>query len=623
MSRDPDRKPMKALAPWWRQRVRTVAIAMSAALIVAGCASSPWQAPPPPDAAGNFVPLTLPVIALGDTQEHESTGFPMLDNDSAVDSYVEVAQRPPEAPLFSRRILEWVVESHPAEPVLHLGDLLDMSCRSELRRMMQLEASLGRPGAILPGNHDGLLFGVFNIDATNLFGDAEAQRWNMGCRSPIREGVATLEDARGQAVTKPDFIRAYLDLVGRRLAPENRPAIGNAGSAGRVSWRNPAPASFVEAIEARLESGRFYSSSFIAQKIALPAAPGATRRVKVIGLDTNQLLTIVGVLDTLRRTSPGDIGSVDADQVAAITPWIDEAIRAGDLVVFAGHHNWGQLAPLSRLQLAVLMQRLDHPLVYLSAHTHRGFWAQHSLAGRPLLELNVSSLSDWPIAYRRVSLHYDAQANRIKLVGELLPAADGPARSDADLLLGWTRATCARAGVPVAGLAGEEIAAVRRQKAARGSLWEWLHAQFGPGCESCQRVLFDHAHAYQDQLLATIAQLDRDLGPDTARLHEVELPAACAGRKVGDCATELAQRHAVSLPEHIAGFREKARVVDRVNLHLDDLRDARAKAYMACRAVLGAKTDYDDTPEESTPGRSEAFRTAQDFFRSEATVGMH
>jgi len=605
-----------------RPQAALVACLLSLGAALGGCASAGRQNTPPPDQAGNFVALTLPVVALGDTQEHESTGFPMLDNDSAVDSYVEVAQRPPEAPLFSRRILEWVVESHPAEPVLHLGDLLDMSCRSELRRMTRLEASLAQPSAFLPGNHDGLFFGIFNFAVDDLAGDEGARRWNMGCRSPVREGVATLEEARGQAVTKPDYIRAYLALLAARLPPGQGPEMPDLRHRGTVSWRNPVADSFIEAVAARIEDGRFYSSSFIAQKIALPPAPGAPRRVKVIGLDTNQVFTLVGAFDALRRASPGDIGSVDADQVDAVAPWIEESVRAGDLVVFAGHHNWGQLEPLTRLRLAALMGPLEHPLVYLSAHTHRGFWAQHSLAGRPLLELNVSSLSDWPVAYRRVSLHYDAQANRIKLVGELLPAADGPVRSDADLLLAWTRATCARTGVPVAALAAEEIAAVRQQKGARGSLWEWMQAQFGASCESCQRVLFDHAHAYQDQLLATIVQLERDLGPGEARLDQVDLPAACERQPVAQCADALMQGQAAALPAYVALFRDKARLVDRVNRHLDDLPHARAKAYMACRAVLGAKTDFDDTPEENTPGRAEAFRRAQDFFRSEATVGM-
>jgi len=596
---------------------------LTAALALAGgCAAPQSQPTPPPDPAGSFVSLTTPVIALGDSQEHESTGFPMLDNDAAVDAYVEVAQRPPEAPLFSRRILEWVIESHPFEPVIHMGDLLDMSCRSELQRMSRLALAMEQPHVLLPGNHDGLLFGIFNYDVSNLVGDYDARRWNMGCRAPIREGVATLDDARGQAVTKRDFINAYLDSAASKLSYGHGLVPPRGTGPGKVSWRNRAAHAFLEAIEARVSDGRAYSASFLAQKIGLPAAPGAPRRVKMIGLDTNQLLTLVGAFDVLRRTSPGDIGSVDADQVAAIAPWIAESVNAGDIVVFAGHHNWLQLSPISRYRLASLMDRLDHPLVYLSAHTHRGFWAMHRVGGRPLLELNVSSLSDWPLAYRRVSFQFDARANRLKVVGELLPKLDGSPQSDTELLLAWTRSTCAKAGVPVATLTAEEIASVRAQKAARGALWEWLAAHFGESCESCMRLLYDHAHSYQEQLLATIAQMEADIGAEDARLQVVEMPPYCGGQGVTACAATLRQRSAESLPDHIAGFRQKARLVDRVNEHLDNLTHPRAKAYMACRAVIGAKTDFDETPEADTPGRGEDVRRAQDFFRVEATVGM-
>jgi hypothetical protein len=596
------------------------ALLAATGMLVAGCAVTAPNSPPPPDPPGTFVALTAPIVALGDTQEHESTGFPLVDDDSAVDSYVEVAQRPPEAPLFSRRILEWVVENHAEEPVLHLGDVLDMSCRSELRRAQKLALAMRQPGAILPGNHDGLLFGIFNYDVRDLVGSEEARRWNMGCRTPIEEGVATVEQARGQAVTKRDFITAYLELLAAKFPPGFALVPPRGEGRRSLSWRAPAPA-FVEAIEARLADDGLYSGSFLAQQLALPAAPGAPRKVKVIGLDTNQVLTLVGALDTLQRKSPGDMGSVDADQVAAITPWVEEAVRSGDIVVFAGHHNWSQLGLPGRLLLGGLMRRLDHPLVYLSAHTHRGFWAEHDLGGRPLLELNVSSLSDWPIAYRRVSFHHDAQANRLKVVAALMPSDGEPPRSDADLLMAWTRQTCAKAGVQVAALAGEEIAAVRRQKGSRGTLWEWLWAHFDRSCEGCLRILFDHAHQYQDQLLSTIAQMEADIGSE-AGLSEVRTPSHCEGRGVTECAAGLQRREAGDLPAHIANFRDKARLVDRVNEHLDDLSGPHAKAYMTCRAVIGAKTDFDETPEEQTPGRSEEFRRAASFFRTEATVGM-
>ena len=77
---------------------------------------------------------------------------------------VEVAQRPPEQPLFGRRILEWVIENNPTEPLIHLGDVLDMSCESELIRIEKIVASARQAHVILPGNHDGLMFGIFNYN---------------------------------------------------------------------------------------------------------------------------------------------------------------------------------------------------------------------------------------------------------------------------------------------------------------------------------------------------------------------------------------------------------------------------------------------------------------------------
>ena len=88
---------------------RTRFLGTAAALALAGCASFTPQAGPGPEPGGNYVTLTTPIIAVGDTQEHLPTGYPLLDNDSAVDAYVEVTQRPPEQPLFGRRILEWAL----------------------------------------------------------------------------------------------------------------------------------------------------------------------------------------------------------------------------------------------------------------------------------------------------------------------------------------------------------------------------------------------------------------------------------------------------------------------------------------------------------------------------------
>jgi hypothetical protein len=193
--------------------------------------------------------------------------------------------------------------------------------------------------------------------------------------------------------------------------------------------------------------------------------------VILIGLDTNQAGPLVSTWDTLMGRSPGSTGHIHPDQITAIAHWVDEAVARGDMVIFAGHHNWRALGLPSRIMLRALMNRLDHPLVYLSAHTHRGFWAEHrTLAHRPLLEMNVSSLSDWPLAYRRISFAYDDKARRLRVKADLLPRGPQPNASYADLLSAWEAQTCSASGIPLRHIRDEDMALVQQQRSARGTL---------------------------------------------------------------------------------------------------------------------------------------------------------
>jgi hypothetical protein len=593
-------------------------------LLLAGCAGFVPQSGPPPDPPGEFVGLTRPFIAVGDTQEHESTGFPMHDNDGAVDSYVEVAQRPPEQPLFGRRILEWAIQSHPDEPLIHLGDVLDMSCQSEISRMGHIFAAAKQPAAILPGNHDGLMFGIFNYRVLDTLFDPGAQRWDRACRRGASPD--TLGDTgrgRGAALTKSEFIRQYVAMLATGPHPHGGLKAPAQQGDEQLSWHNPNLRAFVEAIEVGIVGGWRYAGSFIAQKLRLPAAPGASRRVTMIALDTNQVGALISTWDMLRGKSPGSSGHIRSDQVDAITKWVVEAQRAREIVVFAGHHNWNQLSLGSQLRLARLMSGLDHPLVYVSAHTHRGFWALHRTGfERPLLELNVSSLSDWPIAYRRISFGYDSRANRLQVRGELMPHPGTPARDDAGLLAAWEGIACTRAGLTLERLLAEDAAIVKQQRDSRGSIVEWLVEGFGERCAACQQLLYDHAQRYQDEMLNVIGELYANLGDDAHQLHTLKLPAFCGGADLPSCIAALQTERADGFPAHVALFRHKAQLVDLVSNHLDDLDVPQAKAYMTCRAVLAAKTDFDLTADDRNAYRSEANRQREQFFRIEASVGM-
>lgn len=594
-----------------------------AASQLAGCAGFVPQVAPPPEVPGaaSYRTLTTPIVAVGDTQEHESTGYPLHDNDSAVDAFVEVAQRPPEQPLFGRRVLEWALQRHPTEPFIHLGDVMDLSCRSEAQRMARIFSSAGRPGAVLPGNHDGLMFGIYGYNVLAAALDGNARHWNRACR----RGAAVDDDRHrtgNEALSKRDFIALYLAEQAR--LPGSAPGLmPPAAGPHRLSWRHPQHDAFVSAIEANLLGTHLYADSFLAQRLVLPAAPGATRRVVVVALDTNQAGNVVGTWDTLMGRSPGSVGHVHFDQVAAITPWIDDAVREGDIVVFAGHHHWQGLGLPTRLMLRQLMTKLAHPLVYLSAHTHRGFWAEHrALDNRPLLELNVSSLSDWPVAWRRIHFSYDERQRRLMVHGELMPAAGAPVRTDADLLAAWETQACAEIGPVPRDFYRFDRELVQRQRDSRGSLFEWAVSALGPVCESCEQPLYEHAQNYQDAMLQAIVQLTEHLGQGAHGLYSTTLPEWCGDSDFVDCVKSVQGRRPQGFEAQVRLFRQKAELVDRLGNHLDDLRSPQARAYMSCRAVQAAKIDFDLTDESRSAGRSESYRRAEQFFRVEASVGM-
>lgn len=607
------------------QRVRLLAALILVALLAACAGTQPLPAPDAVD-TGHYQPLTTPIVVLGDTQEHLSTGFPLHDNDSAVDAYVEVAQRPPEQALFGRRLMEFALHGEPDEPFLHLGDVMDLSCRIEAARMARIFRESPQPGAILPGNHDGLMFGIY---AYGTLGTRPGEppiphehRWNRACR----RGASSADNGHQtdtEALTKREFIALYIAEHTQRQPA--KPGLQPPPATGRhaVSWRSTNPDDFLSGVETRLVDGSAYADSFIAQRLKLPRAPGATHDTIVVGFDTNQAGFLVDTWDTLMGRSPGDMGHIHQDQIEAVTPWVDEARARGDIVVFAGHHNWRSLSLSSRVRVRALMARLDQPLVYLSAHTHTGFWTVHrALASQPLLELNVSSLSDWPLAYRRISFAYDETAKRLQVRGELMPKGVTPTRSDADLLDAWNAQTCERSGVPTARISTEDLALVKLQRDSRGSLLEWLVSSLQPVCESCQAPLYKHGLTYLDEMLQVLLQVDRDLDRKASLLHTLKLPDWCGSLDFPACARGLMAEQPADFKASTSLFRRKAALVALLNDHLDDLRAPEARAYMTCRAVRAAKIDYDLIDDEQKQRRHEAQRRDDHFFLIEASVGM-
>src|SRR3954464_10621323 len=100
------------------------------------CACTTLDLGEPDNTTEKFEVITEPVRLVADTQEHEIMGLPASLKGGLFDrTLTEVTIRPPQQALFGRMILADTIRRAPAMPVIHLGDLLDLSCRSELNRM--------------------------------------------------------------------------------------------------------------------------------------------------------------------------------------------------------------------------------------------------------------------------------------------------------------------------------------------------------------------------------------------------------------------------------------------------------------------------------------------------------
>jgi hypothetical protein len=591
---------------------------------ILGCATPPGRITA--DLPGKYIPLTRPIIAVGDTQEHNATGFPLHQEDGAVDTYVEVAQRPPEQPLFGRRLLEWAIQRHPDMPLLHLGDVVDMSCQTEWIRMRRIFETGGQPKVILPGNHDGLLFGIFNHDLLTDYLKGEVLEWQRGCRQTSEvDDVPPSSDGKGPAMNKRMFLQKYIEFLAagphshfRLKSPQRTKELKDI----QLSWVNPDQDGFVEKVDANLVFGRNYATSFIVQKLRVPPQPDAPRRVTIVGIDTSQLSVAIGVLNMLAAESPGDTGRLLEGQARIIEAYVEEAKRADEIVIFAGHHSWRQLEMGSRNRLAKIMEGVDNPLVYISAHTHEGWWAMHRIGSRSLLELNVSSLADWPIAYRRIFFAYDPAAKRIKVSADLMPMLQSPPQNDNEILDAWVQQACTEVQVPLEQIARRDLTIVKAQRDSRGTLIDWAFSSFEGISDAARLNLYEHAHSYIDGLLDVVMSTHGDLGGQVPELEEVQVPGFCVAGSVKACAAALLSMQHNDLPTSIESYRKKAFFAYTIGEQWDDIQDPRAKAYMTCRAAISAKDDFDMTPPDRRPGTTEERRRSRDFFRTEATVGM-
>jgi hypothetical protein len=614
--------------------------------LAAGCAA--FEEPPVLVPLSAQARTSVPVVLAGDNQEHELAGLPSSLAGGLADSFAEVTIRQPLHSLFGRKALEFAGQQSRGMPLVHLGDLLDLSCYAEFTRMKQVLDQWPGPVVIAPGNHDGLLNGIFNFGKRELKAGIGPFSWNYRCQSPneIDEprhaGVSDVNDAEWLRVLSKDaYIERYITMLGTRpgtpvvVARTEEACPGHAVRCVRLGYSDDAMqgAPRVAEVHGISYPSRFasphalsghrsmqpFTRSWLLQRFFLPAADDLGLNVSLMLLDTTNIdgtheEAFDHTFSALSRMNPGSRGYIGCDQREALRAMIER--RRDHLLIFAGHHHWLSIHPADRSALLDVLKATGQPLVYLSAHTHEGFWRKHYEAETSVLEFNVSSLADWPVAYRQLQFSIDSPGNRVRVSAGVHPMVDKSSAGLGEgkpLLEGWKRAACEGAlaitEVEAADVMVKRIVQSHREQ--RGNLLHTLAVgevsllhllnvvnkrdlkRWVSGMYTDSRNDLHHA-------LRSVAEAAR-LRPEWGQRLYVRsgLDTACKGVAVADCVEDFMELVARETQDSAKKIREAYSsafaMLGKIQAGISALHDTEDVAFMACLSALGAYYDWSGT----------------------------
>jgi hypothetical protein len=118
--------------------MKKLMLAISVCALI-GCAKRQMLFEPTP--VENPKALTQKILLIGDSQQRVH-GTPLILTSDLVDQYVtDVTKRPVQQELFSKYLMKYIVnqkEGGQDISVVHLGDLMDVSCKHEWLRVKDI-----------------------------------------------------------------------------------------------------------------------------------------------------------------------------------------------------------------------------------------------------------------------------------------------------------------------------------------------------------------------------------------------------------------------------------------------------------------------------------------------------
>lgn len=374
----------------WVNRWRVSLVVVAGVIAAGGCAQSPKKTAAPDGGE----PIAW---FIADNQAHEAFGEPLGIRNSRVDAVVPVTRRPPAQVLYSDETLRAAANRYPsAVPVVHLGDAIDISCRSEWSRFLAAMdaaedgATNERFWMLVVGNHDGFFLGNFDPEREQrgAFESMSVNRlnWERVC-SPLDGAMAQQESVEQhrtrpqQRMNKADVLKSYLSRLHRRYGLGQSPRSWEPGGKDYAAYR-------IAALRSDFGDGMLHVMAEVDEEkpwgsylLQVLEYEKGTQRYLIVGIDTASYSNRPGgrcstaiCYDNLAGVA-GEFSETQEAALDSLLGNLEPGVIESSVVLVAGHHPARALGGLmgkdgSRKRLAKLLGRLN--ATYVSAHTHKG-----------------------------------------------------------------------------------------------------------------------------------------------------------------------------------------------------------------------------------------------------------
>ena len=131
-----------------------------------------------------------------------------------------------------------------------------------------------------------------------------------------------------------------------------------------------------------------------------PPSTGLERVKGLVGVVKDRLEDKVGLSPSC-PDMPGECGELDEAQTVQLISWAKNISDLGGHYFVVGHHDWQSLTTIGKANLRRVFA-LKGFVTYVSGHTHQPT-AKGAADSDEYWEVNVASVTDWPMEYARLS----------------------------------------------------------------------------------------------------------------------------------------------------------------------------------------------------------------------------